>query len=139
LLTQAAFANGLPADMSGPVHGFVSSTKRFTHEYTSHPEIKKVGMIADGALTLDSRLFSDFVISETEKYTTYESQKDDCRVEILIPKLFSGIYMISVKRDDGTFIGYTIKKEKTTEPNQRLQTMPRRFPFQLLKSPARHV
>jgi hypothetical protein len=33
-------------------------------------------------------------------------------------------------------IGYTIQ---TTEPNQRLQTIPRHFPFQLLKSPARHV
>ena len=34
---------------------------------------------------------------------------------------------------------YLTQKEKPQPPNQRLQTMPRRFPFQHLKSLARHV
>src|SRR5690606_9186398 len=58
LLTQAAFAVGLPNEMSGSVYGFLSSAKRFTYDYSSHPTLKEIGTILNGSLIIESKVFS---------------------------------------------------------------------------------
>ncbi len=54
---------------------------------------------------------------------------------------FAGVlYEVAIlDKKEERVIAVSFKRMKTTEPNQRLQTIPRRFPFQLLKLLARHV
>ena len=111
MLASTAFPVGLPSDMAGPVCGFLSSKESGTYNYTSQPVVAKIGSILDGILIFGSEKFSDFSIFENSRFTVYKSRAGDNSVEVLIPKPFRSFYMISIKRDNGIFEGYTINQE----------------------------
>ncbi len=110
-LPSFAFSAGLPEFLNGPVWGHLASTTPYSEEFSSHPKRNVLGSIANGTLTFQSRVVTDFELSELGGVAEYSSKTEGLDVTILFRIPFAGLYTIIIKTPE-SYERYNLKIKK---------------------------